>query len=352
MRKQSAALGAGIALLLMCWACSGPTPRSHSTRTTPSITMPSSSRLEATLPHDLATRELAFALEDGVYVGRADGTGIRRITDIPGFEYQPNWSSDGTKLLLRVDDESGLSGGVWSVKADGSDPVDLTKRAGVIGGTPDWSPDAARIVFVGMAPGEERFGIFVMNADGSAPERLTSKRYEAQYPDWSPDGSTIAFTIVENGGFDIFVMNADGSHLRRLTNAPGEDNWPEWSPDGTQIVYSYENALWVMNDDGTGSHLLTEDAGEPSWSPDGRWIAFDCVSTANQGVACAQSIRTEQGERRSSARKAASLRGSRSLPSWQLARSSRRQRSWYPGTTPVPCAIANVDVALVWFGAV
>ena len=135
MRKQSAALKAGIALLVMCWACSGPTPRPHSTRTTSSSTMTSSSRVQATLPHDLATRELAFALEDGVYVGRADGRGIRRITDIPGFEYQPNWSSDGTKLLLRVDDESGLSGGVWSVKADGSDPVDLTKRAGVIGGT-------------------------------------------------------------------------------------------------------------------------------------------------------------------------------------------------------------------------
>jgi large repetitive protein len=232
-------------------------------------------------------RELAFALEDGVYVGSADGSNMRRITDIPGFEYQPNWSSDGTKLLLRVDDESGQSGGVWSVKADGSDPVDLTKRAGVVGGTPDWSPDATRIAFVGMAPGEERFGIYVMNANGSSPARLTSRRYEAQYPDWSPDGSEIAFTIVENGGFDIVVTDADGSHIQRLTDTPGEDNWPEWSPDGTQIVYSYENDLRVMNADGTGAHLLAEDAGEPSWSPDGRWIAFDCASTDQGGGMCA-----------------------------------------------------------------
>jgi TolB protein len=208
----------------------------------PTTTPPTTGgRGQATLPHDLRARELAFALEDGVYVGRADGTGIRRITDIPGFEYQPDWSSDGTKLLLRVDDESGQSGGVWSV-----------------------------------------------NADGSAPERLTSKRYEAQYPDWSPDGSKIAFTIVENLGFDVFVMNADGSHVRRLTDTPGEDNWPEWSPDGTQIVYSYKNELWIMNADGTGAHILAEDAGEPSWSQDGRWIAFDCASTAHQeGGMCA-----------------------------------------------------------------
>jgi Tol biopolymer transport system component len=282
---RGAALKTSIALVLMCWACTGPTPRPHSARTT---APPSVSGLQAALPHDLATRELAFALEDGVYVGRADGSVVRRITDIPGFEYQPNWSSDGTKLLLRVDDESGESGGVWSVKADGSDPVDLTKRAGVVGGTPDWSPDATRIAFVGLAPGGKRFGIYVMNADGSAPVRLTSRRYEAQYPDWSPDGSKIAFTIVESGGFDIFVMDTDGSHIQRLTDTPGEDNWPEWSPDGTQIVYSYENDLRVMNADGTGAHLLAEDAGEPSWSPDGRWIAFDCASTFDQeGGMCA-----------------------------------------------------------------
>lgn len=289
-QRRRAALSLGVITALMCSACTGLSTRSSPTRTssptaTPSVT---GDGVQATLPHDLATRELAFALEDGVYVGRADGTGIRRITDIPGFEYQPNWSSDGRKLLLRVDDVSGKSGGVWSVRADGSQPLDLTQRAGVVGGTPDWSPDATRIAFVGMAPDEERFGIYVMNADGSAPARLTSRRYEAQYPDWSPDGSKIAFTIVENGGFDIFVMNTDGSHIRRLTDTPGEDNWPEWSPDGAQIVYSYENDLWVMNAAGTAARLLAKNAGEPSWSPDGRWIAFDCASAADQdGGMCA-----------------------------------------------------------------
>jgi Tol biopolymer transport system component len=279
-----------LCLLTLAAGCSSNPATPPSTRTGSPTAKPSTSGdgVQATLPDDLAARELAFALEGGVYVGRADGTKIRRITDIPGFEYQPNWSSDGTKLLLRVDDESGASGGVWSVRADGPRPVDLTRRAGVVGGDPDWSPDATSIAFVGRAPGEQRFGIYVMDADGSAPARLTGRRYEAQYPDWSPDGSKIAFTIVKNGGFDIFVMNAGGSHIRRLTEMPGEDNWPEWSPDGTQIVYSHENELWLMKADGSDAHLLAEDAGEPSWSPDGRWIAFDCASTADkEGSMCA-----------------------------------------------------------------
>jgi TolB protein len=227
------------------------------------------------LPDDLKDRVLAFVRDDGVYLGRADGSDVHRITDIPGFEYQPDWTADGTKLVLRVDDQPGQSGGVWSVNGDGSHAVDLLKNSGVSGGTPDWSPGGTMIAFVGERPGEI-FGIYVMTANGSDPFRLTSLGYEAQYPDWSPDGSRIAFTIVQGGQFDIYVMNADGSGLRQLTHVPGEDNWPEWSHDGRRIVYSYGRALWIMNADGSDPHVLTDNGGEPSWSPDGKWIAFDC----------------------------------------------------------------------------
>lgn len=241
----------------------------------------------AGLPNDLKHRVLAFVLRDGVYLGRADGSVVHRITNIHGFEYQPDWTTDGRTLALRVDDPTGTSGGVWSVNADGSQPVDLARRSGVPGGTPDWSPDGAKIAFTGKRLGE-LFCIYVMNADGSNPIRLTSNAYEAQYPDWSPDGSRIAFTIVKAGQFDIYLMNADGSGLRQLTHAVGEDNWPEWSPDGTNIVYSYNiSDLLIMHADGTDPHFLTK-GGEPSWSPDGKWIAFDCAPSSDpNGGVCA-----------------------------------------------------------------
>jgi dipeptidyl aminopeptidase/acylaminoacyl peptidase len=188
----------------------------------------------STVPAELGRRQLAFVLADGVYVGRADGAGVRRITNLPGFEYQPDWTADGTKLVLRVDDQSGRSGGVWSVNADGSDPVDLVKKSGVPGGAPDWSPDGTKIAFVGKRLGE-RFGIYVMNADGSDPIRLTSKAYEAQSPDWSPDGARIAFTIVRGGQFDIYVMNADGSGAPPTDPRAGGGQWagvvPRRHPD-------------------------------------------------------------------------------------------------------------------------
>ena len=54
------------------------------------------------------TRDIVLVLQAGHQP--ADGAGVRRITNIPGFEYQPDWTADGTKLVSRVDDESGRAG--------------------------------------------------------------------------------------------------------------------------------------------------------------------------------------------------------------------------------------------------
>jgi Tol biopolymer transport system component len=224
----------------------------------------------------LEQRWLAFARADGVYLARADGSGVKRLTDIPAFEYQPDWSPDGRKLLLRVDAAEGKpGGGVYVATVGRRRAVNLTKISGVFGGDPDWSPDGKEIAFVGRRKSDAHFGVYVMNADGSKPKRLTPTGWESQYPDWSPDGRKIVFTGVKNFVFDLYVMNADGSNITRLTRTPEEENWPTWSPDGTKIVYSFLNDLRVMNADGSQSRVLTQ-GGEPNWSPDGRWIAFDC----------------------------------------------------------------------------
>src|SRR5437660_277310 len=55
--------------------------------------------------------------------------------------------------------------------------------------------------------------IYVMNPDGTGQTRLTNDAASDVGPAWSPDGLKIAF----NRGFDIFVMDADGSSPTRLT---------------------------------------------------------------------------------------------------------------------------------------
>lgn len=88
-----------------------------------------------------------------------------------------------------------------------------------------FSPDGRRIVYTSAQRGGQG-AIYVMNADGSNPTRLTnnegastSRDFE---PEWTSDGSRIVFLSNRNGGEDatFFIMNADGSNQRQLFSTP------------------------------------------------------------------------------------------------------------------------------------
>src|SRR4029450_582692 len=91
----------------------------------------------------------------------------------------------------------------------------------------------------GRGPGEP-FRIFVANADGSAPDQLTTQAPGSadRSPVWSPDGSPIAFVSNRAGGFpELYLMFGDGSGVVRLTTNSSIDANPSWSPDGTKLVF-------------------------------------------------------------------------------------------------------------------
>jgi len=145
------------------------------------------------------------------------------------------------------------------------------------------------------------YDIYVANADGSEPRRLTTNPgYDAEGT-LSPDGRTIVFTSLRDGDLDIYTMHVDGSRVRRLTTTLGYDGGPFFSPDGTEIVYrAYHPAtaadsaeyrallaqgvvrptrmdIWIMSADGSRQRQVTHLPGAsfaPSFFPDGRRIIF------------------------------------------------------------------------------
>lgn len=59
---------------------------------------------------------------------------------------------------------------------------------------------------------------------------VRNARGESRTLTGSPDGTKIAFSSDRDGNFQIYVMNADGSAPTRLTDNTAHDGAPAWSP--------------------------------------------------------------------------------------------------------------------------
>jgi hypothetical protein len=209
-----------------------------------------------------------------VAVMNADGSGLVRATPMPdgAFAEVAGWSPDGTRILFISNVDLPDAGQLYVANADGSgtrQPVPNTE--GTV--SADWSPDGERIVlFSGKAPD----GIFIVNADGSGPERLA----DGEDPRWSRDGGKIAFNGSRSGGgFQPMLMNPDGSRQQHFPGTAGDLQlkFQSWSPDGTKALFTAnpgesgdDDEFYSMNVDGTGLIRVTDDAVYTlggSWGP-------------------------------------------------------------------------------------
>ena len=168
---------------------------------------------------------------------------------------------------------------IYSMNADGSAPTRLTNNPAT-DDLPSISPDGRKVAFSSDRGGTS--DIWVMNIDGSGLTQLTTDAGLEQQPAWSPDGTKIAFqgSVIEQ--YDIFVVDATGGTPVDVTNTAANEASPSWSPDGTQLAFMSDRdgneEIYRQNSDGTGAATrLTNNAArdsDPDWSPDGQKIAF------------------------------------------------------------------------------
>ncbi len=225
------------------------------------------------LSHD--GRRIAFGRGGDIYVMSSSGSNVRRLTFSPATEGAPAWSPDG-RWIAYSSYRSGKAD-IWKMRADGGGKTRLTRTA-ALEDVPDWSPDGRRIAYAGP-----QARIWAMRADGSEQHPLTRNALGgglAWAPAWSSRGTLIAYefsggTSPVNPTNEIWLMNADGSHPMRLTNNQLEDGQPTWSPDGRWLAFQSARPrpgplhLWVMHPNGKSLHRVSSSPAEeyhPSWS--------------------------------------------------------------------------------------
>jgi Tol biopolymer transport system component len=187
-----------------------------------------------------------------------DGTELHQITNT-GVNQFPAWSPDGTRLAVRRDVD------IYLVDAsDGSNAVRLTTAA-ALNQMPSWSPDGTQIAFMSTREPGGYPSVFVMNADGTGQRDLTPKcdgmaaptcdvatsPWSSRAPAWSPNGAYIYFTGIRPGlpTEQIYVMRADGSEPEALTSAGvnAEATVRHVRPPVVTGVAATPNVLWPPN---------------------------------------------------------------------------------------------------------
>src|SRR3974390_938480 len=73
--------------------------------------------------------------------------------------------------------------------------------------------------------------------DGGEAVRLTTGTGIEDGPIFSPDGTKIAFRGEYDGNVDVYVMDANGGVPRRLTFHPGADTPRGWTPDSKSVLF-------------------------------------------------------------------------------------------------------------------
>jgi LysM repeat protein len=202
---------------------------------------------------DLGTRGIFFR----DFIGGRGGKVTNFVED-----GMPTWSPDSFTFAFASRKEGDRVPRIYVGNQLGEDPFGLAFQ----GEYPSTFPDG-RLVVKGCTPSGD-CGIFTMGPSGGGENKISGEPSDTA-PAPSPDGSKIAFMSNGRGGnnWEIWVMNADGSDPKRLTENGSNEGLPAWSPDGQSIAYVSDQggvwSIWGMNADGSNQRKLADMKGSP-----------------------------------------------------------------------------------------
>lgn len=139
-----------------------------------------------------------------------------------------DWSPTGDTVAFAMAVDQPDAYEIFLIGADGSNVRQLTRGLAGIGGSLDWSPDGKYLLIYAGPAGDKN--IFRIDVTAETATQLTNGGNNAACS-FSPDGQWIAFNSLRNNDqADIFIMRADGSGVQQVTSDPEPDWQPQWEP--------------------------------------------------------------------------------------------------------------------------
>jgi Tol biopolymer transport system component len=216
--------------------------------------------------------------QEDIFVSRADGSDLRRITDDAFRDRSPVWSPDGSEIAF-FSNRSGIYQ-VWIIKPDGSglrqvtsSPVDLM--------APLYAPPGDRLIASDFA-GHAMFVDPSKAASDQHPVTLNTALPGGFLGPvaWSPDGRRLAGEIaVPNGGpVGVGVYDIAADRATRISDDRGVFGMA-WLADSRRLLFvDMKGRLWLMDVDSKRRRELTVPPPydlsdyELRFSPDGRTL--------------------------------------------------------------------------------
>ncbi len=205
-----------------------------------------------------------FDPEMELYLINFDGTGLKRLTDSPGYDAEGSFSPDG-QLIVFTSTRDG-DPDLYVMSADGTNVRQLTNVDGYDGG-PFFSPDGHWVIFRSDRDKKDMLQLYAISADGKTEVQLTDNPDQVNWcPYFHPSGKYLVWAGADyskgpqGANFDLWTMETEltatsfkGGKITRITDHKAADVLPVFSPDGRKLMWTSSR-----NPDGTSQLWIAD----------------------------------------------------------------------------------------------
>lgn len=187
-----------------------------------------------------------------IYIMRADGSDLKRLTNHVGYDGGPFFSPDGRKITWRRFSEDGKKAEIYTMDVDGQNQKQITKL-GAMAWAPYYHPSGDYIIFTTNILGYNNFELYVVDAEGkSEPLRVSYRNGFDGLPVFHPNGEQLSWTIKnEQGESQIYLANWNDAGVRQALKLPpprGKGSNSHQSNSRAQSDFKVEKRLnWWVN---------------------------------------------------------------------------------------------------------